>query len=352
MITIKETKERLIDFLYSRGVYIRSVTSIEFQTRCPYCGDSSKLNTGHLYLEIDVDNGYNIPFFCQKCPASGFVTPDVLEMLGNTDEELRNGIQALNRRGVYKKGYDRSDQYRYFERELPDEYRYPKKLAYLSNRMGISFTQDDLREMKVVTSLYDFLLKNDIRTSSFSKEARMLLERDYIGFLSSGNSHLLFRDTTGTHDDYPWIKYPIEDECRKNRVFYGMESMVDILSDGPITINLSEGVMDAIGVCYHLNHHNENTFNIAICGQFYNTIIRHMIEIGVFGSNVTLNIFSDNDKNYTDHEVVGTSEAYQEKCLSKYRDFFKEINLCYNLKSKDFGTQKDKIIIKKRKVGF
>lgn len=350
MLTIKETKERLIDFLYSRGVYMRPVTSIEFQTRCPYCGDSTKLNTGHLYLEIDTENGYNVPFFCQKCPASGVVTPDVLEMLGNTDEELRNGIQALNRRGGYKKGYNREDQYRYFERELPDEYRYPNKIAYLSQRMGIEFTHEELQEMKVVTSLYDFLLKNNIKTSPFRKEMRMVLERDYIGFLSSGNSHLLFRDTTGTHGDYPWIKYPIEEDCRRNRVFYGMESMVDILTEDPITINLSEGVMDAIGVCYHLDHHKENTFNIAICGQFYNTIIWHMIEVGAFGSNVTLNIFSDNDKNFTDHEVIGTSEAYQTKCLSRYRDLFKEINLYYNLKSKDYGTQKDKIIVKKRKI--
>lgn len=347
MLSIKETKERFIEFLYSRGEYIRAVTRIEYQTRCPYCGDSRNRNTGHLYLEIDVENTFNVPYYCQKCPAHGIVTPDVLEMLGNTDEELLQGFMALNKLGKYTKGFVNEDRFAYFDRTFPEDYRYTKKLEYVNNRLQYDFSIEDYKKMKIITSLYDFLIANDIKESLFDRNMRMILEKDYIGFLSAGNSHILFRDTTETHKKYSWIKYPIEERCRKNRAYYGISSEIDIFTKDYIILNLSEGVMDAIGVCYHLGYNRENTFNLAVLGQHYNAIIRHMIAVGCFGSNIIMNIYSDNDKNYSDHTVMGTTMEYFFRYLKKYKPLFKRITLNYNLLSKDYGIGKESICIKK-----
>ena len=58
LLSIPETKQGIIDFLYSRPEYVRHVHGDEdyggeYRTRCPYCGDSQKeLNTGHFYMKL------------------------------------------------------------------------------------------------------------------------------------------------------------------------------------------------------------------------------------------------------------------------------------------------------------
>ena len=350
ILTIQETKERLLDFAYSRGEYIRHVSDYEYQTRCPYCGDSQKdFNTGHFYFRVNVDDNYVIPSHCFKCNFNGIVNAETLELMGNTDIELTNGINHLNRRGRYIKGTELNNQYLYFERELPEEHRYPHKIQYIENRLGVTFTREELKKMKVVTSLYDFLILNNIKKSPFTKEQRMVLEKDYVGFLSSGNSHILFRDVTETHKN-SWVKYPIDEESRKNKVYYGMSSEVDVFTRETITINLSEGVIDTLGIYYHLNYQDDNTFNLAVAGQLFNTIIRRMVSLGVFGSNVILNVFSDNDEVYNDNPNPSSTYEKHKSYLMKFKPLFKEVNLYYNLKQKDYGIKKEEIILKKIRI--
>ena len=74
-----------------------------------------------------------------------------------------------------------------------------------AKNVTVDFDDKDISKMKVITSLYDFLITNNIKSSPFRKEVRTRLEKDYIGFLSSGNSHILFREITETHE-YKWIK--------------------------------------------------------------------------------------------------------------------------------------------------
>ena len=350
ILSIKETKNRLIDFLFSRSEYMRRVNEVEFQTRCPYCGDSYKdLNTGHFYIRIDPEDTFMIPCICFKCDYRGIINRETLSLMDCGDEELLNGIVRLNKKGRYSKKFVDESLYMYFERIIPPEHRYGRKLEYIKSRIGIDFSLEDMKEMKVITSLYDFLIQNQIKESPFNKEIRMMLERDYVGFLSFGNSHILFRDITDSHK-HAWIKYPIDSMSRKNKVFYGTASAIDIFTKEPIIINLSEGVMDAIGIRYHFSYTGNNVFNLAVCGQNYNAIILHMISIGVFGSNVTLNIFSDNDREYNDNKVVASSEKNNSKYLEKFKGLFNSINLYYNIIGKDYGVKKEAIELTKIQI--
>ena len=356
ILSIQETKERIIDFLYSRGEYVRLVHGDEnfggeYQTRCPYCGDSQKeMNTGHFYMKILIQNKNVIPVHCFKCNYSGIFTPEALDLMQCNDQELRNGLIYLNKTGNYEKGLSyQEDQYKYFDRIIPDEYKYEDKLAYIDHRLGYDFTREDYKSMKVITSLYDFLIANNIKTSPFTKQQRMLLERDYVGFLSSGNSHILFRDIT-EKNKFSWIKYPIDEESSKNKVWYGLSCEIDIFTDDEITINMSEGIMDIIGIRTHLGMNKPNTMNIAITGQNYNSMILHMIAIGLVGGNVTLNIFSDNDKMYSDNNNHASTEKFHRRYLEKYKPLYKNINLYYNMKSKDYGIKKESIALKKIQI--
>jgi hypothetical protein len=202
--------------------------------------------------------------------------------------------------------------------------------------------------MKVITSLYDFMMANGIKTSPFNKEHRMMLEKDYVGFLSSGNSHILFRDITDKNK-YPWIKYPIEEDSMKNRVYYGLSSEVDVFSEDPLTINLSEGVFDALGIKHHFNQ-NQNALNFAVLGKNYRAIITHMIDLGLVGSNVTLSIYADNDMMYSNSTNKSSSIDSYRNMLKPFTPLFKDVNLFINLKGKDYGIPKEGIILDKKRI--
>ena len=354
LLSIPETKQGIIDFLYSRPEYVRHVYGDEdyggeYRTRCPYCGDSQKeLNTGHFYMKIIIQNSSVIPVHCFKCNYNGILTTEGLDLMGCTDPDIKNGLTFLNKTGKYDKGVSyNEDQYRYFDRVMPESYRYSEKLKYIDDRLGIDFGIDDYKEMKVVTSLYDFLIANDIhKTIGFNKQQRMILERDYVGFLSFGNSHIIFRDITDTHG-YSWVKFPIDEDGSKNKVWYGMATELDVFTDDEITINMSEGIMDILGVKNHLGMSKKNTMNIAITGQNYNSIILHLINMGLVGGNVTINIFSDNDAMYNDNKNRASTEKFHRRYLEKYKPLYKNINLFYNMKSKDYGVKKEDIAVKK-----
>ena len=186
----------------------------------------------------------------------------------------------------------------------------------------------------------------DILVSIFDQLYTVL---NYIGFLSSGNSHILFRDVTDTHKD-AWVKYPIDKESSKNKVWYGLACEVDIFTEDDITINLCEGVMDIIGIKSHLGMSGTNIMNIAVTGQNYNSLILHLIAIGLVGGNVTLNIFSDNYKVYSDNNNKASTEKFHRKYLERYKPLYKNINLYYNMKSKDYGVKKEEIALRKIQI--
>ena len=112
ILSIQETKEGIIDFLYSRPEYARHVNGDEtyggeYQTRCPYCGDSQKeFNTGHFYMKIVIQSKSVIPVHCFKCNYNGILTPEALDLMGCNDPELKNGLTFLNKTGLCQKNID------------------------------------------------------------------------------------------------------------------------------------------------------------------------------------------------------------------------------------------------------
>ena len=350
-MTSKETKERFIDFLESRGEYFRPVSDVMYNIRCPLCGDTQKrYNEGHLYIKIDRESEFGMPYICFKCNESGVINRHMLDELLCDDDELIKGVQQLNKK---LKNYDRKgineETIVSFDYEIPDLERDERKINYVENRLGLHFTNEECREMKMITSIYDFLLHNEIKKTAFNKEVMMLLQKDYVGFLSSGNSHVLFRDVTDTHE-YSWIKYPITKQSQRNKIFYAMDKEIDLFADEDITINLSEGVTDTLGIAYHFGYKDKNALNIATTNKYYDAMMFRLIDMGFIGSHITVNIWSDNDNDFNKKKSNDTSTEYYRKILSKYKPIFKEINVYHNIKSKDYGVRKDDIILKKERL--
>ena len=341
---IVDSKQQFINFLYSRPVYIRAVNHDLYLTRCPFCGDSrSTAHTGHLYILIKPDTNYRMVYYCQKCQEHGTVGHELITMLDGDDDVL-NCITNINKTAVSAPNV-KDVGFHSFESVLPDTVgpNYVRKIRYIENRLGISIDDQLRKDLKIIVSPYDFLVANDIKDIRYKKNMMNCLERDYVGFLSTGGSHILFRDVTGTHE-FSWLKYPIYPESKYNHVFYSYSGDIDIFTKETTTINLSEGVMDAIGIKQHFYKENCNDVNIAVCGRNYYAIIKWLVSKGIYGSRVDINFYLDNDAQYNNGKELRLPDVL----IDRTKALFGRVAVHKNLIGKDYGVTRDKIMIDRK----
>ena len=149
-----------------------------------------------------------------------------------------------------------------------------------------------------------------------------------VSFLSDDKSSIL---TRVFNDDKPsWKKTRIINS--NNRVFYSIKSDIELFTDGEITINLAEGIIDIISVYGNFNS-GPNSIYTAILGIDYISGIDHWLAKGIIGPNINIRIFIDSNINEKDLK----------KHLKKYKWLFKNISIYKNAKFEDFGTKPDKI---------
>lgn len=350
-MNIQDIKQDFIVFMENRKEFFKPVQNGWYRTRCPYCGDTQKnLREGHFYIKIDPFNDYIMGCNCFKCGHHGVITEETIELLGG-DQEIRQKINILNKNSkkIDKKQVVQEERILYFDYKLPKPKR-GKKIDYIEKRLDLDFSEMELSKFKVITSLYDFISENNIKSYPFNVQQLKSLEDHYIGFLSNGNSHILFRDIT-EKENMSWVKYPISEKSLSNKVFYSVTANIDIFTQEEITINLSEGVMDAIGIVKHFNMDKDNIMNIALTGKSYDVMLSRLIHLGLIGSNITINIYSDNDAMFGNKKnAYTTSMEKYKKTLSKYKALYKKINVYYNMKSIDYGVPRNNIALTKKNL--
>lgn len=355
-MTNQEIKLLMIDRLFERGEYCRQVNDTEYRTRCPYCGDSQKnLNTGHLYIRINPSDNFPMVWNCFKCNEHGVVTQSFLSMMDINDMGLKENILSLNKTSDKLKAHKflNNEKTIFFDYTLPEVIR-DKKIAYIEKRLGVRLTDEEIIDMKIITSFREFLIQNNIKTLLMPDNIAHRVEDHFIGFLTYGNSHILFRDIT-EKDQFRWLKYPITEESKQGRVFYTISGSLDIFTKDNIIINLSEGILDILSAYKNLDYNNPNTMNIAVCGKRYDTVLNYLTSLGLVGDNIIVNIFADNDKVFNEKSkdkktYYSTTVDYFRKVFKKYKYLYKEVNIYYNVKSKDIGVSKDQIALRKHRL--
>lgn len=351
-MTNREYKERFINALYNRdGPVPKHPNPTQYVIRCPYCGDSSDLSKAHFYIKINLDDNSPIVYKCFRCPddTQGIMTKDVMERIGIEDQNLKNEISLVNATSdrADKKNINGKEMV-FFDYQLP-ELEECRKLEYIRDRLGVNISLDEFQDLKVITSLKKFLKLNKIKSLTCADTIAYMYERDYVGFLSHGNSYIFFRDITN-QNQLSWVKYPITERSRGTRSFYSINSEIDIYTNQQITVNLSEGVFDCLGVYYHVMESTKNVINIAVTGRYYEFIIYYLINLGVVGSNVTINIFSDNDQMFGKKETKSTSIEYYSYVFRNFKYLFKNIFVYINEIGKDCGVRKEQISLKRTKL--
>ena len=207
-MTNREFKIELIKQLMERPIFTQKVSDVNIRTRCPYCGDSVKnQNTGHFYIRISPNDNLPILYNCFRCPAKGILDKETIEMLDITDQELLNGASKVAKTSDKNSSMNPDRPAIIFNYELPKEYD-RRKIEYIENRLGRKFSEQELEDCKVITSLRAFLVKNDIHTITTKPEVARYLESSFVGFVTSTGTQILFRNLD-QDAKIRWFKYSL-----------------------------------------------------------------------------------------------------------------------------------------------
>ena len=240
----QEFKQRIIEELNNREAWVRKVNQTEYKTRCPFCGDSQhNKNKGRLYIKIDLENNFPIVYNCFKCNEHGVLTRETLEALSIVDEELLNYVDNFNKSvdDYQSTKFLNNVKSMSFDYSLPEIVR-GNKTKYIEDRLGASLSDEELRKFKVITSLKGFLESNNIKKLMCPIPLANNIEHNYVGFLTYGSAYIMFRDITNK-EYYRWIKYPISKDSQYTKLFYSIESAVDIFTKENIIENNKNAII-------------------------------------------------------------------------------------------------------------
>ena len=353
MSDINSVKQKLVDSIQSNiKPYHYNAGKTEIMIRCPYCGDSSKSSL-HTHLYIGLAKRNSIPWYCQKCSSSGYVDKEFLKDINLYDSNLMVDCESVKKSYLKnKKTHKLSDDeirlrlignrkdLKQKDLIIP-KFRNTKnnkaKLDYLNDRYSFDLTPEEyIKKYKVIFSFKDFLLQNEIEEIYVGDIMLKKLLNQYVGFLSSDQSYIIFRNIDkNCPKKERYYMYNIFDDQTGKR-FYTVHTEVDVMCD-KVRLILSEGPFDIIAIKEYLyKDKDKNIIFTSVNGKGYNLIVNHFARMGFL--DLDIEIYSDQDVD-----------------ISKYKNFKKtnpiflnnNVKVFYNTLSKDMGTTLENIKLKK-----
>ena len=351
-----EVKTKLIELLQTLPVCKPNTTRRNFTVRCPYCGDSKTLTHGHFSILIDVNSDSPILYRCFKCNESGIFTSTTLEDLGlNYDSDLSKELYKANSsKGKSSYFKDKIKNYKVPIEENSSENI--KKLDYINRRLGTNLSLEDCVKYKIILSFINFINHNNIPIKRSENDISIIKPRtvielndNYIGFLSSNNNKIIFRDSTYNQSGFfgRYYKITLDLFNQSPNTFYSLDSKFNLLYTNNIDIHIAEGTFDILGVYLNIegNDKLDNSLFFANGGYGIGTIIKYLIGIGIT-TDINLHLYSDADKSDKDHLNMLKKSLYKIWIDNVYihRNIYEN--------EKDFGVSKDKIIDYSYKLRF
>lgn len=331
--------EEVVKFLLSLP-YAKTYKDEYIYIRCPICGDSIK-HRDKPHCAIWLKPGQPLIYHCWICENSGIVNNAFLKDLHVNDYQVMSAIGKYNKEnfGDIKLGSAKfitpSKAKDIIIPKLRDDNVTKRKIDYVRSRLNIEFTPRILEFFRCICSLKDFLKLNGIMPNKMYKKVIRIIENDYVGFLTTDKTTIIFRDITSRHK-FRYIRYQVFNGFNLSDTFYCIPTQADPMAPS-IDLNITEGMFDILGVFFHVNKAvTDNSIYVAVGGSGYKKVLRYFLNKG-FLTNLNLNIYSDADK---------PIDWYRDM-LDDYDIWFKNINIYYNDSSKDFGVPKDKISIRK-----
>lgn len=316
----------------------------QFRTRCVLCGDSKKdPNKMRLGIKIDETNPEEpIWYHCFNCNRAGVLTNRMLKAITGA-QQLKTSVDGINHSILKSSGNIKVNRYRntkVINVKIPG--LYPKdinKAKYVFERLGRIIDPEEYTGIKIIWSLYDFLSMNHLKSTS---KMDWLLDRDYVGFLSTNNDFISFRDITNKNK-FRWYKYNVFNMLDNSASFYSIPGRLELFTQEDIHIQIAEGPFDILSILYNINNNDRNNklYISSTDGEFYTPLL-HYFEKGIVGSNIFVDVYKDNVKD-------GDDEPDYEKLKTDLKPYVmstKNIHIYYNAYEgeKDFGVPLSKIM--------
>jgi len=346
-MTHEDLKLRLIKSIQS-NVHPANLNSAknELMIRCCYCGDSQK-SALHTHMYIGLDNAYCFPYYCQKCTSSGNVDRNFLKDINVLDYVLMGELEKFNKENTRTRKnkkfsdstYDVKSLLKKENLVLPDfngTSREKAKLDYINSRYSFDLEPEQyIQDYKVIFSFKQFIEQNEIEDINLNDYMLKNIIRNYIGFLSSDQSYIIFRN--------------IDPNCKKNeryymynifnnqagKRFYTCSSRIDLLTP-KIELVMSEGPFDIVGIReYFYKGNTENKIFTSVNGKGYGLIVNHFARLGFLNMDIT--IYSDADVNMGLYYNL----KRQNSVMGSNR-----VKILYNSIEKDYGTKLNRIKLK------
>lgn len=273
----------------------------EYTVRCPYCGDSQRrLDHGHLGIHIDLNQDDMMVYNCFRCGASGVLIDDVLDDLDVhlTEDDVQQfrryakKVARITNRAIVK-----TEPFR-VPISAPSSANEAKR-SYLCYRLERNFSYEDMAKAKIIPSLAEFMIANEIHHIPNVPDWRVAqLDRYFIGFLSSNNNQITFRNLGEKGPRY--FKIILNPLNTDNNSFYSIPSQLDLMYLNDLHIHIAEGTFDILSVKYNLNPQYEQQAFYASCGYSYMAILRNLVRHGIV-THLNVHIYADRDKSDHDH---------------------------------------------------
>lgn len=309
----------------------------EVRVRCPYCGDSRRdQSAAHMYIEMKPP----FRFHCFKCETSGVLNNNTLRDLGIYENSITTNLVSLNRefsslQKIQKVSIKKNKNIRNDHFESLNSYN---SVNYFNNRYGTSL------DGRFITEKFNAVLD----APSFFNSNNIYMPTNFydfnnsIGFLSSDNSHIIFRDISGQQKRRYYNCNILNDDSGSK--IYNIKTSLNALSP---TVNLviTEGIFDIIGVYLHfyMGKSEDNTIFAAACGKGFNAVILNYIREGFLDMNIT--IYSDADVDLQFYKDLKRSSPYLKN--SRITVYY---NSLYNKNTgfgKDYGVPSNQIKLRK-----
>ena len=332
------TTQLLVNKLKTLKVWNLTTNKKEISVRCPICGDSYKnARSSHLYIKLDSEVH---TYYCQRCKAKGVVTPDFLKQLKIYDSELNIAIgtelknASLTRKNKNVNIVGKSNLK--LPKPINDELS-NKKLAYINNRLGLDLSLEDLYKLKIVPNLYDLLDENNIDfVTTKNQELADILDEHFLCMISYDNNYAICRNTSKTViPDTRYYNYNIRNIYENSKRFYIIPTNIDLMQD-KITVCITEGIFDILGVYHHIEKEHDNVIFAAVCGIGYNNVLQEIAKMGFL--NLNIKFYSDTDQDLRMFKKIKSEFPFlsDTKC-----------EVIYNTLDKDYGVSADKIKLKR-----
>lgn len=302
----REIKEIIIAKLQELSVYHCNSDGTEHTVRCPYCGDSKTPSHAHLGIFIDPNDDNGMVWHCFRCGVGGILTDEVLEDLGVfMDETSTRNLRAYNKK--VQKLSNKRTILRTERFVVPLSNATPltnTKLQYVNQRLGTEFDYVDAQQNKFILSFLEFMTVNEIPAIPSVKDwVYRVLEQEYVGFLSSNNNCITFRNINPNSHGKRYMKIILNPLNPDDATFYSVPTRLDLLYENDLHVHIAEGTFDILSIKYNLRPNvtlpGEHIF-YASCGYSYTSILKHLIRNGI-ATNLNVHIYADADKSDDDH---------------------------------------------------